>query len=400
MALNNFIEEYNEDGFVGTVKSVFVRLTGFLTMVAKAKRQSEINLEMLEGDDFVNNSNLFDFLSTNGFLIDVDYETFNDDVKNYYLNWWLENDEDSALQYVCDHLLTDVENRGGQYWLYLRNREELADFFKEYNRDTSPKDLAKAIFNEDDFFERFNFEKNAPFRQFFDKENPNIAYNRTDFLAILFNSNSTQWSPINVEQFIKQVADSINPVYLNYNDHHWYAEITCKVTVLSKIKDLKLVLMVEQAANKGYSWNIVAADGVFLKFKNTPADSIISANLKENKLPNVTNKKKFFLTPVSHGIDFTNLENVFINKQNIDDYIQTKQKSFELAKLIDLIKNSKIVFNQITIIRYHLLQIDGWIIKIDYFSRRSDNSGWLINDLLLATKEEKKLYLLKQLNII
>ena len=155
MALNNFIEEYNEDGFVGTVKSVFVRLTGFLTMVTKAKRQSEINLEMLEGGDFENNSNLFDFLSTNGFLIDVDYETFNDDVKNYYLNWWLENDEDSALQYVCDHLLTDVENRGGQYWLYLRDREELADFFKEYNRDTSPKDLAKAIFNEDDFFERF-----------------------------------------------------------------------------------------------------------------------------------------------------------------------------------------------------------------------------------------------------
>lgn len=155
MVLNNFIEEYNEDGFVGTVKSVFVRLTGFLTMVVKAKRQSEINIEMLEGDDFKNNSNLFDFLSTNGFLIDVDYETFNDDVKNYYLNWWLENDEDSALQYVCDHLLTDVENRGGQYWLYLRDREELADFFKEYSRNTSPYDLAKAIFNEDDFFERF-----------------------------------------------------------------------------------------------------------------------------------------------------------------------------------------------------------------------------------------------------
>ena len=48
MALNNFIEEYNEDGFVGTVKSVFVRLTGFLTMVAKAKRQSEINIEILK----------------------------------------------------------------------------------------------------------------------------------------------------------------------------------------------------------------------------------------------------------------------------------------------------------------------------------------------------------------
>ena len=171
MALNNFIEEYNEDGFVGTVKSVFVRLTGFLTMVAKAKRQSEINIEMLEGDDFVNSSNLFDFLSTNGFLIDVDYETFNDDVKNYYLNWWLENDEDSALQYVCDHLLTDVENRGGQYWLYLRSREELADFFEEYSRDTSPYDLAKAIFNEDDFFERFWDTTNDVYRDVIDDLN-------------------------------------------------------------------------------------------------------------------------------------------------------------------------------------------------------------------------------------
>ena len=155
MALNNFIEEYNEDGFVGTVKSVFVRLTAFLTMVARANRQSEINLEMLEGDDFGANPGLFDFLSKNGFLVDVDYEGFDDEIKNYYLEWWLENDEDSALQYVCDHLLTDVENRSGQYWLYLRDKDELSVFFESYSRETSPQDLAKAIFTEDDFFERF-----------------------------------------------------------------------------------------------------------------------------------------------------------------------------------------------------------------------------------------------------
>jgi hypothetical protein len=287
------------------------------------------------------------------------------------------------------------------YWITiicLLNTSNLV--FSQIKNNGFTSQFAKQINSIDDFFERFNFEKSAPFRQFFDKENPNIAYNRTDFLAILFNSNSAHILPTNFEQFIKQVADSVNPVYLNYNDHHWYAEITCKVKVLSKIKELKLVLMVEGAANKGYSWNIVAADGAFLKFKNTPADSLISAKLKENKAPKATSNKKFFLTPVSHGIDFTNLENVFINKQNIDDYIQTKQKSFELAKLIDLIKNSKIVFNQITNIRYHLLQIDGWILKIDYFSRNNDNSGWLINELIMATKEEKKMYLLKQLNII
>jgi hypothetical protein len=155
MTLNNFIEEYNEDGFVGTVKSVFVRLTAFLTMVARANRQSEINLEMLEGDDFGANPGLFDFLSKNGFLDDVDYEGLDDDIRNYYLEWWLENDEDSALQYVCDHLLTDVENRSGQYWLYLRDNDELSVFFESYHRETSPQDLAKAILGGDDFFDRF-----------------------------------------------------------------------------------------------------------------------------------------------------------------------------------------------------------------------------------------------------
>ncbi len=194
--------------------------------------------------------------------------------------------------------------------------------------------FAKQINSIDDFFERFNFEKEAPFRKFLDKENSNIRYNRKDFLATVFNLNSTKLSPNYVEQFIKQVTDTIKTVYLNYNDHHWYAEITCKVNVLSKIKELKLVLMVEGAANKGYSWNVVAADAAFLKFKNTADDSLIAAKLKENKGPKVTSNKKFFLTPVSHGIDFTNLENIFINKQNIDDYIQTKQKSFELAKFM------------------------------------------------------------------
>jgi hypothetical protein len=93
------------------------------------------------------------------------------------------------------------------------------------------------------------------------------------------------------------------------------------------------------------------------------------------------------------------LENVFINKENIDDYIQANERSFELAKLVELIKGSKIVFKEITNITYHLLQIDGWIIKIDYFSRKIENSGWLINEMFQTTIEEKKTYKFKKLNI-
>jgi len=61
----------------------------------------------------------------------------------------LEKNPSETLKFICDNLLTDVELRGEDYYLKLKDREELSEFFKDSRQSTSPKDVAKSILGED-----------------------------------------------------------------------------------------------------------------------------------------------------------------------------------------------------------------------------------------------------------
>ncbi len=148
--IDSFIEEFNDSGFDGRIQKVFINLINFLRIVAKNNKQGEIDISIIDYDDFKNNQNLFDFLDKNGFVEERTYEEFDDSAKNYFLDYWINKNPNEALKYICDHLLTDVEMRSDGFWLRLRDREELADFFDNSGRDTTAKDLAKAILSEDD----------------------------------------------------------------------------------------------------------------------------------------------------------------------------------------------------------------------------------------------------------
>lgn len=119
---------------------------------------NRLDISNISWREFEENENLFDFLTENGFLDNVDYYSLDDDLKNYYLYWWLNEDPNECLKYICNQLLTDVEIRGenGEYWLRLGDREELSIFFDNRGRDATAYDLAKGILEEDDrWFERF-----------------------------------------------------------------------------------------------------------------------------------------------------------------------------------------------------------------------------------------------------
>jgi hypothetical protein len=147
--LNTFIDEFNEDGFQDRLEKVFVNVINFLRVVAKNNRQDEIDISMLDYTDFNDNRELFYFLEENGFIENTAYDDFNDIAKNYFLEYWINNAPDVALKYICDNILTDVEMRSDGFWLYLRDREELAVFFDDRGRDATAKDVAKHVFSED-----------------------------------------------------------------------------------------------------------------------------------------------------------------------------------------------------------------------------------------------------------
>lgn len=149
MKLSQFIEEFNEEGFDGSVAKVFGKLRHFLNIVLKYQKQDEIDISKLDSRDFNDDENLFEFLKEKGFLEGRSYDDFEDELKNYYLEYFIQTKPNEALKYICDHLLTDVQMRDDGFWLYLRDREELATFFDDRGRDTTAADVAKAVFKED-----------------------------------------------------------------------------------------------------------------------------------------------------------------------------------------------------------------------------------------------------------
>ena len=149
MNLETYIEHFNDNGFDDFLSKVFVKVRNFLNVVVKKGKQEEIDISVIGYDDFKNDQELFDFLGEKGFLEDKEYNDFDDVAKNYYLDYWIEKDSNGALKYICDNILTDVEMRSDGFWLRLRDREELADFFDDRGRDATAKDVAKHVFSED-----------------------------------------------------------------------------------------------------------------------------------------------------------------------------------------------------------------------------------------------------------
>lgn len=249
----------------------------------------------------------------------------------------------------------------------------------------------------DDFFDRFNFRKNTGFLNYLKKNYPEKTLTRKDLIFSLFNASNQTLKNQETIDFISQVTDSVKPAFMRYSDNEWYAELSCKVYYRNSPVNLLLGLKVKRWSGDAFSWMVVSANADFLKVKTPLADSLIY--LANNSKDNNDGIKKYSLSPVSHGIDFINLDNIFINKAYINDYIGSEFHSPELNRLILLIKKSQVRFVQVNTIKYHLLQVDGWIARVEFAERNDKTSGWRINMLTRATAAEKKKYLKKYLNL-
>jgi len=90
-----------------------------------------------------------DYLEKNGLEGELDYENVDDEWQNIILLRKLEKYPEETLKYICDNLITDVYPMEGGYYLYLREREELANLFSNSGRDFSSRDAAEKVLSED-----------------------------------------------------------------------------------------------------------------------------------------------------------------------------------------------------------------------------------------------------------
>ena len=145
MDLKRIIQNFNDGDWVD-ISPIFNRkTTTFLKFLKSKNLLDRIDINQLPEDDFPE----MEFLDSLGLLDGLEYRTVPDEQSNRYLLYMLEKTPSETLKFICDNLLTDVELRGEDYYLKLNDREELAEFFKDYSRETSPKDVAKAVLSED-----------------------------------------------------------------------------------------------------------------------------------------------------------------------------------------------------------------------------------------------------------
>ena len=116
---------------------------------------------------------------------DTDVEDYQIEILNYLLN--VVNDK-KTLEY-CVAQLSDVIPQDGVYYIRVRDREDFAELFYNGGRDTSARDVAKAVLGEDnDMFDRWGNTTDDIYRDVVEELNPeNIERLKQNMLNQLTN---------------------------------------------------------------------------------------------------------------------------------------------------------------------------------------------------------------------
>ena len=160
--IRQYIEDFqgDNDDYERLIK-VFVKLRNFLKVVIKYNLQDEVDIEHLRVEALNDDPELWNFLSENGFLKNMNYDPLEDKVKNSYLLWGLDKNPTETLNFIANNLFYEVEIRDDGYWLKLTDRDELAKYFSEGGRDASPRDVAEKVFSEDGLGHDWYFDTNV-----------------------------------------------------------------------------------------------------------------------------------------------------------------------------------------------------------------------------------------------
>ncbi len=227
------------------------------------------------------------------------------------------------------------------------------------------------------FVRRFNMEEDQ-FGKPLKSTDPKYHNNklRRKILPLMFDMHNPRTSGKLKKFFIDDVTDSKHPVFLNFLDKNWYAEVSA--TFLNKYNepvDLIIFLTLEEAG-KGSKW-------IISNVYDTDLHRLFPVESTEKQA-------KYFLHPQSHELDFMNLRKALNNPENIEYYASTGFQPDYLSLFFYLMKTGDLKFSHINKVKFHFLQIKNWYFELSWFNRNENNSGWLISNLKYVDENEKR----------
>ena len=226
------------------------------------------------------------------------------------------------------------------------------------------------------FVRRFNMEEDE-YGKFLLKDDKRYHNNsmRSSIMPSMFDVINPRTSGNLKTYFIDDVTNPKNPVFLNFLDKDWYAEVSATFYANGQEVNIILYLTLEKE-NLGSKW--IISNVYYSYFPNLfpEADTL--------------EKAKYFLHPQSHELDFMNLHKALEDPGHIEYYASKTYHPDYLTLFFYQMKKGKLKFKEINTVKFHFFQIKNWYFELSYFNRNNKNSGWLISNLIYIEDAQKQ----------
>ncbi len=197
---------------------------------------------------------------------------------------------------------------------------------------------------------------------------------RKKLLEQMFDIHNPRTNSSLKKYFIDDVTNPRHPVYLNFLDKNWFAEVSATFEKNGEDQYVIMYLTLEKAG-LGSKWVI---SNVYYNYT--------SSFFPE---PDTNIAKLYFLHPQSHELDFMNLHKALDNPAHIQYYASSNFEPDYLTLFFYLMKTGQLKFKEITNVKFHFFQIPDWYFELSYYNRSDTNSGWLISNLKYIKEKDK-----------
>ncbi|MFZ9045825.1 MAG: hypothetical protein ACO2ZZ_08155 [Cyclobacteriaceae bacterium] len=223
------------------------------------------------------------------------------------------------------------------------------------------------------FFRRFNGEEDPSGNKYLISDKKFRSFKiRKAYLPLLIDPAVAKGQESLIDDFYETVNDKKQPYYLDNHKDDWTAEVNCSFSYKGQQEDVAL-LMKLQPQGQGYEWVIEDVDAGFIS----------SRFEKDNS------ESKPFIHPMSHELDFMNLNKAFRKANNPESYTLDNFRPDPLSVFLYEMKMGELKFNSVRSVRFHFFSTPGWYFEISEYNRPGLPSGWLISNLVRATDDQK-----------
>lgn len=220
----------------------------------------------------------------------------------------------------------------------------------------------------DEFVNRFNYKTDFLGKKIQGDFQKKVS--RSQYVAMLFNIEDERIQNIEkdtndylklINDFVLNVCDSNNSKFISKQNNTIYSIATVQAIYNSEKQDVQLLYLYNYH-NEAYAWKLIGIHAGF--------EVIVENDIK--------------LAPNSNELNFLNL-----NKSLSELQIKAENGNTFLY----FYQNDNLQLKHTKEIKYVVFDLKGWILEVSHFSRNTNNSGWLMSNIIKTDATPKKYFM-------